>query len=299
MKTPGTNLMIANMILNPNRPARMGRGVYAASAWLAPKSCASNDAGGNGSDLKVELRGKRSDARGFTLIELLVVISIISVLVAFTVVSLGGINKTKKISTARGELQQIETALANYKAKYGVYPPANQNPNGDYTPGGQDRSQLNQLYYELSGTVATGAPGNPTFVTLSGDVNNPGNIPGTFMTGSDVQTAFAVGGFINCTKGGGEETQAAQNFLPSLSTKMYNIYASNRLVQTTILVTSVGGPDDSYQPLGASGMNPFRYVYPGTNNPNSYDLWVQLSISGKKYLVCNWNNNAQVNTTNP
>jgi len=35
-------------------------------------------------------------------------------------------------------------------------------------------------------------------------------------------------------------------------------------------------------------LNPWRYVSPGVNNPTAYDLWIQLSISGKKYLVSNW-----------
>jgi hypothetical protein len=61
----------------------------------------------------------------------------------------------------------------------------------------------------------------------------------------------------------------------------------------------VGGPDQSYQPLAAPGINPFRYVYPGTNNPNSYDLWVQLVISGQTNLVCNWSKQVQINTSLP
>jgi len=51
--------------------------------------------------------------------------------------------------------------------------------------------------------------------------------------------------------------------------------------------------------LKVPGLNPIRYVYPGTNNPASYDLWVQLQIGGKKYLVCNWNKAALVNTPYP
>ncbi len=35
-------------------------------------------------------------------------------------------------------------------------------------------------------------------------------------------------------------------------------------------------------------LNPFRYIYPGTNNPTSYDLWIDLRISGKTNLICNW-----------
>ena len=77
----------------------------------------------------------------------------------------------------------------------------------------------------------------------------------------------------------------------------------------------MNGPDGLYQPLilfttgTGNHANPFRYVYPGTNNPGSYDLWVQLSIGSsfngsaapnnianpKKYLICNWSKQIQVN----
>ena len=57
--------------------------------------------------------------------------------------------------------------------------------------------------------------------------------------------------------------------------------------------------DDAYQPLKAPGLNPFRYVYPGVNNPSSYDLWVQLVIGGKTNLVCNWSRQVQINSPLP
>jgi len=225
----------------------------------------------------------------FTLIELLVVISIMAVLAGFTLVVLGGIKKRQYLNTASAELNQIATALDNYKNKYGVYPPANANPGGTYAPPA-DRSILSQLYYELSGTTNNGT----YFITLDGAsqilVSSPGN---------DVNKAYDVGGFINCSKGSGEDAQAARNFLPSLKPNRINQFVTNNGVQTTVLVTSVGGPDPAYKPLGASGLNPFRYAYPGTNNPGSYDLWVQLVINGKTNLICNWNKQVLINSPLP
>jgi prepilin-type N-terminal cleavage/methylation domain-containing protein len=237
-------------------------------------------------------RSTINSVRGFTLIELLVVISIIGVIASFTFGAMGSINRNKKISTARGELVQIETALENYKAKYGVYPPANQNVNSIYLNDGNanDRSQFSQLFYELSGTTQTIVNGVNAFSTLDGAYSIPV---------ANVQTAYGVGGFINCSKGGGEDVQAAKNFLPSLSSKMVYDHNTNNGVSTTALVTSVGGSDATYQPLSAVDLNPIRYVYPGTNNPSSYDLWVQLQINGKKYLVSNWSKAAQVNMPLP
>jgi hypothetical protein len=48
--------------------------------------------------------------------------------------------------------------------------------------------------------------------------------------------------------------------------------------------------------LAAAGFsgNPFRYVYPGTNNPSSYDLWIDLSISGKTNRISNWTRQPQI-----
>lgn len=209
--------------------------------------------------------------RAFTLIELLVVISIMAILAAFTFPVVGALKRQQYLKTASAELNQIETALDNYKNKYGVYPPGNAaNP------------LLNQLYYELAGTAINGAD----FVTLDG---------GSQIKIADVQTAYGVGGFINCSKGGGEDAQVARNFLPSLKPNRINKFVTNNLtVQTTMLVTSVGGPDQNYQPLNAPGLNPFRYAYPGTNNVGSYDLWIDLKISGKTNRLSNWHAGPQI-----
>ena len=211
----------------------------------------------------------------FTLIELLVVISIMGILAAFTFPVLNSLNRTKNLKVATAELNQIESAFDDYKNKYGVYPPGNANS-----------PLLSQLYYELSGTTNNGA----YFVTLDGSSQ---------IQVADVQTAYGVGGFINCSKGSGEDAQVARPFLRDLKPNRINQYVTNNGIQTTMLVTSVGGPDQAYKPLNASGLNPFRYAYPGTNNPGSYDLWVQLVISGKTNLSCNWNKQVLINSPLP
>jgi prepilin-type N-terminal cleavage/methylation domain-containing protein len=225
----------------------------------------------------------------FTLIELLVVISIMGVLAAFTIPVIRAISDGQKKKVARAELERIGMALESYKAKYGVYPPSNQNANSGYTSKGQDRSQFSQLYYELSGTTRSGN----TFTTLDGAES---------ITESDFNKAYGVSGNVNTTTpGAAEDSVAAQNFLPGLKPNQYNSNITNSDVRTTELITSVGGPDQTYQPLGpnSSGINPFRYIYPGTNNPNSYDLWVQLVIRGKTNLICNWSKQPIINSPLP
>jgi prepilin-type N-terminal cleavage/methylation domain-containing protein len=226
-----------------------------------------------------------ADFRAFTLIELLVVISIMGVIAGFTIPVLKSVKAAQQKKVARAELEHLQTALENYKAKYGAYPPSNQKAAGVYTPPIYG-SMLSQLYYELAGTTISGTD----FVTLDGSASIPV---------ASVNTAYGVGGFVNCTKGSGEDGAVAKNFLPSLSSKQIGAVSNNSVANTALLATSVGGPDIAYQPLGLSGLNPFRYVYPGVNNPGGYDLWVQLVINGQTNLICNWSRQVQINSPLP
>ena len=60
---------------------------------------------------------------GFTLAELLVVIAIIGILSAFLLPVVGKARHHAKITLAKSMLGQLETALADYVADYGVFPP--------------------------------------------------------------------------------------------------------------------------------------------------------------------------------
>ena len=223
---------------------------------------------------------KIGSARAFTLIELLVVIAIMGVLAGLAIPVLGAAKVSQYKKVARGELERLGVALDNYKAKYGTYPPGNANNN----------PLMPQLYYELSGTTLAKIAGVDSFVTLDG---------GSQIPVASVNAAYGVGGFINCTKGADDEVVKAQNYLSGLKSNQFFQNVPNNGVPTTVLITAVGGPDVTYQPLSASGLNPFRYQYPGVNNPNSYDLWVKLSIKGKTWLICNWSQQALANSPLP
>lgn len=219
------------------------------------------------------------------MIELLVVISIIGIIAGMTVAGMGVIKKNRVISVVKGELAQLQTALENYKAKYGVYPPDNQRSATAYAS--SSPAVYSQLYYELAGVSLNGG----TFTSLDGSAKIQQN--------PDVNSAFGVGGFVNCTKGGGEDAASAKNFVTGLRSQQLNRSVQNNGVSTTMIVASVGGPDENYSPLGAgaAGVNPFRYVFPGTNNVGGYDLWVQLQYKNEKYLICNWSKAVQKNQT--
>jgi hypothetical protein len=107
---------------------------------------------------------------------------------------------------------------------------------------------------------------------------------------------------MNCSKsgGGGEDASAARNFLSDLKPNQLGTTTVGA-VPVTILITAVGGPDTTYIPLaGQPGVNPWRYNSSNpTNNPGSYDLWMQLSISGKTNLICNWIKQVQIGSPLP
>jgi len=219
---------------------------------------------------------------GFTLVELLVVISIIGILAGFTIPALNSFKRSAVLNQTRAEMAQLITALDSFKAAYGFYPPGNQRT--DYSLS-SDRFMLSPLYYELSGTTLSGA----NYVTLDGTSQ---------IKVADVPTAYGIGGFINCTRGSGEDSAVARNFIPGLKQNRINENITNNIVRTTMLVAAVGGPDVTY-PAKSPNVNPWRYACPGTSNPDSYDLWMKLSIGGKTYLLCNWSKQVQINSPLP
>jgi len=48
-------------------------------------------------------------------------------------------------------------------------------------------------------------------------------------------------------------------------------------------------------------VNPWRYNSSNpTNNPGSYELWIQLVFApGKSNLICNWTKQVQINSPLP
>jgi prepilin-type N-terminal cleavage/methylation domain-containing protein len=235
--------------------------------------------------------------RAFTLIELLVVISIIALIAALLLPVAGSAQRLMTIHSAQAEMAQLETAIDRYKSVYGFYPPDSptifHNTSGNNIP-------INQLFYELEGTVRTNIQTVDCFVLLDSSAQINVNPP------NDVYTAFRVTGFINCSKANADESAPqARNFLPDLKPdRIGTITITNtdtgNFATISNLVVSAGGPARTYQPLGAVGMNPWRYNSSSpTNNPGSYDLWVQLAFGQQMNLICNWKKQVEINNPLP
>ena len=211
---------------------------------------------------------------GFTLIELLVVIAIIALLAAMIFPVLGAVNKVKIRSRTQAELTQIETAIESYKIKQGHYPP----DNGGYWT-------TNQLFFELLGTTLN----NGVYKTLDGSCQiNASAVSNTFQN---------VAGFVNCTRGGGgDEGGVATAFLNALKPDQIAELDSG----AKVLVGPVVWPAGYYQPMPMPpakvvGLNPWCYnaSHP-TNNPSTYDLWIDVMVGGKTNRISNWSKRAIV-----
>lgn len=225
----------------------------------------------------------RKPLSGFTLIELLVVIAIMAILVALTIPVIGSFKKRSIVNRARAEMAQLQTAIDNYKATYGFYPP--DSPNGPIT---------NQLLYELTGTtnLMTPSSSQPDYQSI-GSTNT--------ISYADYNGVLGVTGFMNCDKPG-EDTRPAKNFFLNIPSTDIATSGGAR-----VLATSVGGPLAAYRPMPGFTMtdggnaNPWRYnsSHP-QNNPGGYDLWVNIVFRpGETNLVCNWNARSQLNTQWP
>jgi prepilin-type N-terminal cleavage/methylation domain-containing protein len=225
---------------------------------------------------------RNSDRRAFTLIELLVVISIIAILAAMIIPASILVKRSGTIRKAKAEIKQVALAIDSYKDKLGHYPPDNPlltNPG---------RFILNPLFYELQGTILTGVGANEKFQTLDGRTNIlVRSVPAAFGSG--------VAGFVNCTRAsGGDDFAAAHPFLANLKPGQFGFLANGAGLLTSTVEWPPGlGPVIAGAP---AGMNPIRYNSSSpTNNPNSYDLWVDVVIGSKTNRISNWSENPEIN----
>ena len=214
----------------------------------------------------------------FTLMELLIVIAIIAILAGLIIPISGAVKKNQRLSVAKAELNQMQTAIEAYKSKLGYYPP--DNPGNPVT---------NQLYFELAGTMLNTT--NGTYTTMDGSRH---------ILANNVPLLFGpnITGFMNSSKNlrSGDDGAAAVNFLKAgLKPKQIGLLNNNFaiLVCSVPWVLSFDGKmpiSTDIAPQQPPYLNPWRYVSSSpTNNPSTYDLWVDIVIGAQTNRVSNWN----------
>jgi prepilin-type N-terminal cleavage/methylation domain-containing protein len=207
----------------------------------------------------VRRTGRQSSPPAFTLIELLVVIGIISILAALLFPIGNGVKRFRIRARARAELAQVQSAIEGYKAKLGSYPPDN-----------SGKPENNALYYELRGVKAT----------VGGYVDADGSsVPANALT------TLGISGFVNCTRGGGDEDTTAVPFLNNLRPVQYQ--AVSELNNAVVLGTAIDGP--TMYSGTAIKINPWRYQCTGQqHNQATFDLWVDVFVGKETERICNW-----------
>ncbi len=225
-------------------------------------------------DLKMKTAKNNHGPRsGFTLIELLVVIAIIAILAALLLPVGAKIKQNATKARVRTELNKVEMAIESYKAKLGHYPPDNPN-----------NIAVNPLYFELLGVKKVTKGGEDYFESLAGNGSIKVAEVSTFYGTAPNNPVTA---FVNSGVASDESSSAAKTFLTEVKPAHFLILQNNG-VSGAILGTEPKGP--LMLPAGATKqINPFRYnASSPTNNPNSFDLWVDIELGGKIYRICNW-----------
>ena len=223
---------------------------------------------------------------GFTLIELLVVIAVIALLAAMIFPIGTALGKVKIKTRTNAELQQLQTAIEAYKAKLGHYPPDN-----------GTNHLVNQLYYELVGGNFTKAANS-----TSPNTNSFTLLDGTTLSVSTFVTALSHAnslGRVNATPVGGlvnfvpvvdnEEGSAAVNFIKTGFNSAQ--FQDDPVTGLRFLVSTIKWQNTTFAPYSGFVGNCCAWRYNSANpvnNPNSFDLWVDVLIGGKTNRFCNW-----------
>ena len=231
---------------------------------------------------RVTAQAERTPRSGaFTLIELLVVISIIGVLAAL-VLPLSGVATTKmRISRVKAELNQYVTAIENYKAEVGFYPPDNEELRKVTTDTFlySSNAAFNPLYYELTGALFT----NNMFRSVAEQEETPP---------AALNKTFNVNGVQNSARNKHDLPYKGFSIKASQHSELDEAaYSTGGDVE--VLSVPVPGPFELKGDKNRK-INPWFYDSSTTNRHNkaTYDLWAEIIIGRSKetLIIGNWKN---------
>jgi prepilin-type N-terminal cleavage/methylation domain-containing protein len=224
----------------------------------------------------------------FTLIELLTVIAIIGVLAGLILGAAGiGVLKSHE-ARMRGEHQKLMTAIEDYKAVMGNFPPDNPDTtirDSDTNVDRHIKAGMNSLFYELSGCTFERPAGSKT----GGSFTTQNTLISAQV--ADLTKALGVKGVENSARNKRDIPYRGVGFKPSQFAELDGgTYGLNSSVQ--ILVTPVAGPFD-YKFIGKGGkrlLNPWFYDSSSTNRHNleTYDLWSEYKAGRQTNTIGNW-----------
>lgn len=221
----------------------------------------------------------------FTLIELLVVIAVIGLLAAMLLPVGAALKKKAAIKRVQTEIQFIDAAIQKYASDFGHNPP----DNPDVLPLNDTRRHaINQLFYELSGTIRIDTNPPVRFQTQDG---------ANTIAAADIPTFFgntAIQGFVNVSSGAGDEVRKSKNCLVGIKPAQY-LAIQNGGQTATILGVNAKGPLMLADGTGKD-INPIRYDASSTNRHNlkGFDLWVDILMDGKTNRLSNWSDKSEI-----
>lgn len=245
------------------------------------------------------LRAPRSFT-AFTLIEILVVISIIAILSALILATAGYAMSKARRSRVETERETLIAAIQSYKADKGFYPQdntLNPTPTPLTVTNGVNSIPINTaavtpLFYELTGTSITLSGSTPAsyYSSSSGDTLTPSQITSVFGSGSS-----GTGGFVNAST----DPSQVKNYFGAASksarTGKTVVTVGGSAIPVTVFGVTVRGPIQLPTSASSGSISPWSYVSTNpTNNPGSYDLWMDVYYSGKTNRISNWSREPQV-----
>jgi prepilin-type N-terminal cleavage/methylation domain-containing protein len=211
---------------------------------------------------------KGKGAAAFTLIELLVVIAIIGLLAGMVLTLSGTATAVSRKSRVTAELRRLQTAIDDYKAVMGNYPPDNPDMNLEH----YERCGKNPLFYELSG--CTFEAGKFTTQNKAATVD-----------AATLKTALGAKGVENSARSKKDIPWRGVGFKP-------NQYAGlSAYPDVDILIVPVDKGPHLLDGAGNRKLNAWFYDASSTNRHNmeTYDVWAEyVGRPGEANVIGNW-----------